>query len=48
MLTYTGVTRGKQLVILIGQNQAIGMAVRNIKANQRLTLLQARLAAAIN
>ncbi len=43
-LLYTGVTRGKQLVILIGQPKAVGMAARNIKSAKRLTNLQARLA----
>jgi hypothetical protein len=28
-LVYTGITRGKKLVVLIGQRKAFGMAVRN-------------------
>lgn len=28
-LLYTGVTRGKKLVVLVGQRKAIAMAVRN-------------------
>jgi exodeoxyribonuclease V alpha subunit len=42
-LLYTGVTRGKKLVVLIGQKKAIGMAVKNNRANQRLTKLAQRL-----
>ncbi|MPR06327.1 ATP-dependent RecD-like DNA helicase [Microvirga tunisiensis] len=39
-LLYTGVTRGKQLVIVVGQKKAISMAVRNDKQNRRWTRLQ--------
>ncbi len=42
-LLYTGVTRGKQLVVLIGEKKAIGMAVRNNRENTRLTKLADRL-----
>ena len=42
-LLYTGVTRGKKLVILIGEPKAISMAVRNVKQNDRLTYLSERL-----
>lgn len=41
-LIYTGVTRGKQLVVIIGQKRALAMAVNNGKANARLTNLMAR------
>jgi len=34
-LLYTGITRGKRLVILIGQRKAIGMAVRGAKDRRR-------------
>ncbi len=41
-LLYTGITRGKKLVILVGTKQAIGMAVGNQNALERQTgLLQA-------
>src|SRR3989442_295378 len=40
---YTGVTRGKQLVVLIGQPKACALAVRNVRAMRRLTNLAARL-----
>jgi exodeoxyribonuclease V alpha subunit len=34
-LVYTGVTRGKKLVVLIGQKRALGMAVRNDRTQRR-------------
>jgi len=42
-LLYTGVTRGKQLVVLIGQPRASMLALRNVQAMRRLTSLAARL-----
>ncbi|CAO4155326.1 ATP-binding domain-containing protein [Methylorubrum extorquens] len=39
-LLYTGVTRGKQLVVLIGQRKAIGMAVRGGQTKRRWTKLR--------
>src|SRR6266446_4694997 len=42
-LLYTGVTRGKQLVVLIGQPKACALAVRHVRAMRRLTNLAARL-----
>lgn len=42
-LLYTGVTRGKKMVVLVGQPKAVGMAARNRKSNRRLTNLKARL-----
>src|SRR5215475_5952947 len=42
-LLYTGVTRGKQLVVLIGQPKACALAVRNVRAMRRLTNLAVRL-----
>ncbi|GGF92196.1 MULTISPECIES: SF1B family DNA helicase RecD2 [Cysteiniphilum] len=42
-LLYTGVTRGKKLVILLGEAKAIGMAVRNVTQNNRLTRLSERI-----
>ncbi len=44
-LLYTAVTRGRQLVVLIGQKKAIGMAVNNNKEANRLTQLAERLSA---
>jgi len=42
-LVYTGVTRGKKLVVVIAQPKALAMAVRNQKSTRRLTNLTARL-----
>ncbi len=42
-LLYTGVTRGKSLVVIVGQKKALGMAVRTIRSTKRLTNLTARL-----
>jgi exodeoxyribonuclease V alpha subunit len=42
-LLYTGVTRGKRLVILLGQKKAIAMAVKNIAGRKRWCKLQERL-----
>ena len=42
-LLYTGVTRGKSLVVIIGQVKALGIAVNNKRASYRLTKLAARL-----
>ncbi len=42
-LLYTGVTRGKTLVVLIGQTKAMAMAVKSHRAKRRKTLLRQRL-----
>jgi exodeoxyribonuclease V alpha subunit len=42
-LLYTGVTRGKKLVVLVGTRKAIGIAVKNNKISKRNTWLYARL-----
>lgn len=39
-LLYTAITRGKQLVILVGQKKAISVAVRNKKNINRFTKLK--------
>ena len=44
-LVYTGITRGKKLVVLIGQRKALAMAVRNNKTESRFSGLLARLTA---
>ena len=46
-LLYTAVTRGKKLVVIIGQPRALAMAVNNVRATRRLTNLAARLAGEI-
>ncbi len=42
-LLYTGVTRGKKLVVIIGQSRALGMAVGNKRSRRRVTGLAFRL-----
>ena len=42
-LLYTAITRGKQVVILIGSRKAIDMAVANSRVAQRWTGLSGRL-----
>ena len=39
-LLYTGMTRGKQLVVLVGQKKAIGIAVRGIQGRRRWSKLK--------
>jgi exodeoxyribonuclease V alpha subunit len=39
-LLYTGVTRGKRLVVLVAQKKAIGIAVRGQKTKRRWTKLK--------
>jgi exodeoxyribonuclease V alpha subunit len=39
-LLYTGMSRGKKLVILVGEEKAIAQAVRTVNATQRNTRLQ--------
>ncbi|OHE57115.1 MAG: recombinase RecD [Thermodesulfovibrio sp. RBG_19FT_COMBO_42_12] len=42
-LLYTGITRGKKLVILVGTKKAIAIAIKNNKPQKRYTLLKERL-----
>jgi exodeoxyribonuclease V alpha subunit len=42
-LVYTGITRSKKLVVLIGQRKALAMAVRNNKTENRFTELLTKL-----
>ena len=39
-LLYTGVTRGKKLVVLEGQKKAIAIAVRNVSGRRRWSKLK--------
>jgi exodeoxyribonuclease V alpha subunit len=39
-LLYTGVTRGKRLVVLVGQRKAIAIAVRNVSGRRRWSKLK--------
>jgi exodeoxyribonuclease V alpha subunit len=43
-LLYTGVTRGKKLVVLVGQKKAVAIAVRNVSGRQRWSKLSEWLA----
>lgn len=45
-LIYTGVTRGKRLVVLVGEPRALAMAVKNNRMQKRYTWLARRLGAA--
>jgi exodeoxyribonuclease V alpha subunit len=42
-LIYTGITRGKKLVVLIGQKKAMGIAVHNDRPQRRYSGLLASL-----
>jgi exodeoxyribonuclease V alpha subunit len=43
-LIYTGLTRAKELAIIVGSKKAIGMAVRSVNQKERYTQLRERLA----
>ena len=45
-LLYTGVTRGKRLVVLVGQKKAVAIAVRNVAGRRRWSKLGEWLASA--
>ncbi|MBW2466012.1 MAG: ATP-binding domain-containing protein, partial [Deltaproteobacteria bacterium] len=47
-LIYTAVTRGKNLVILVGSKKAINIAIRNARVVQRNTMLKERLRAGVD
>ena len=38
-LIYTGITRGKKLVVLVGARQSLAMAIHNQDTSQRQTAL---------
>jgi exodeoxyribonuclease V alpha subunit len=42
-LVYTGVTRGKRLVVIVGQKRALAMAVRGAGDKHRWSKLRERL-----
>lgn len=42
-LLYTGITRAKKMVILIGQKKALFMAIKRVNAEKRITSLNERL-----
>jgi hypothetical protein len=39
-LLYTGITRGKRLVVLVGQKKAVAIAVRNASGRRRWSKLR--------
>jgi len=47
-LLYTAVTRGKKLVVIVGNKRAVAMAVRNADAKKRYTWLAERVRAAMS
>jgi exodeoxyribonuclease V alpha subunit len=47
-LLYTGVTRGKRLVVLVGQKKAIAIAVRNVSGRRRWSKLRGWLSADVS
>jgi exodeoxyribonuclease V alpha subunit len=38
-LIYTGITRGKKLVVLVGQKKAVAIAVKNVSGRTRWSKL---------
>ena len=36
---YTGITRGRRLVVLVGTKRALAIAVKNAKLDERWTML---------
>jgi exodeoxyribonuclease V alpha subunit len=38
-LLYTGITRGKRLVVLVGQKKAVAIAVKNVSGRRRWSKL---------
>jgi exodeoxyribonuclease V alpha subunit len=47
-LLYTGITRGKRLVIVIGSRRALERAVQQADSRERCSLLRGRLQGRIN
>ncbi len=47
-LLYTGVTRGRRLVVLVGSRMAVQTAVRRVESRQRVTMLKKFLQKKIN
>ncbi len=42
-LLYTGMTRGKRLVVVVGSNRAVRQAIRNDQTHRRYTFLSERI-----
>lgn len=47
-LLYTGITRNRKLVVLVGTVKALAIAVKNMDARRRVTLLKERLQASLD
>jgi exodeoxyribonuclease V alpha subunit len=47
-LLYTGITRGKRLIVLVGQKKAIAIAVRNVSGRRRWSKLREWLNAGVS
>jgi exodeoxyribonuclease V alpha subunit len=47
-LLYTAITRAEKLVVLVGTKRAVGIAVRNIRTDQRFSSLSERLSEAMS
>ena len=47
-LLYTAITRGRKLVVLVGTRKALAIAVRNMDAHRRVTMLKEQLQAVNN
>ena len=43
---YTAITRGRQLVVVVAERQALAMALNTVKARDRVTGLRQRLSKA--
>ena len=46
-LIYTGITRAKKILVMVGTKKALSYAVRNVTVTKRNTLLKERLAGEI-
>ena len=42
-LIYTGITRAKKMLVLIGDKKALSYAIRNVTVDQRKSMLKERL-----
>ena len=42
-LLYTGITRAKKILVLVGTRKALGYAVRNVTVENRNTMLSDRI-----
>ena len=47
-LIYTGVTRAKKVLVIVGTKKALALAVRNMKVQDRNTMLAVRIQISMN